>query len=78
MDIFVHRGPTGYETSDMEDVAELREQLDRVTTFAPLDDQAEVHLDIRGTWGEIRELLAQPCFKDIWFRPTQGVRNIPG
>lgn len=69
MDIFVHRNPTGCETFDLEGVAELEEQLKGMDTFSPLDDKAEVHLEITGTWGEIRELLSLPYFKDIWFRP---------
>ena len=71
MDIFVHRNPTGCETFDLEDIAELEEQLKGMDTFKPLDDKSEIHVEITGTWGEIRELLSQPCFKDIWFDPTR-------
>ena len=69
MEVFINRSPTGCETFDLEDINELEEQLKSCDTFAPLDDKSEVHVEITGTWGEIRELLSQPCFKDIWFRP---------
>jgi len=64
MEIFVHRNPIGCETFDLEDIAELEEQLRGMDTFRSLDDEAEIHVEITGTWGEIRELLSQPCFKD--------------
>ena len=66
MEIYVHRDPSGYLTSDMEHVAQLQEYLEGLATAKPLDDKAEVHLEITGTWGEIRELLSQPCFRDNW------------
>lgn len=71
MDIFVHRNPTGCEIFDLEDVAELEEQLKGIDTFKPLDDKSEIHVEITGTWGEIRELLSLPYFKDKWFDPTR-------
>lgn len=67
MEVFVNRSPTGYVTSELEDMAELQELLGGVATLRPLDDEAEVHVEITGKWGEIRDLLAQPCFKDVWF-----------
>jgi len=69
MDVFINRNPTGCETFDLEDLNELEEQLKSFDALKPLDDKAEIHVEITGTWGEIRELLSQPCFKDIWFRP---------
>lgn len=69
LDVFVHRNPSGFETFDLEGIEELEEQLKGIDTFKPLDDKQEVHVDITGPWGEIRELLAQPCFKRIWFDP---------
>ena len=69
MEVFVHRDPTGYQTFDMEGIDELEEHLKSVETFEPLDDNEEVHLDITGRWSEIRELLSQDCFKEIWFDP---------
>ena len=71
MDVFVHRNPTGCETSDLEDIAELEEQLKGIDTFSPLDDKSEVLVKITGNRGEIRDLLSQPCFKDIWFTPKE-------
>ena len=69
LDVFVHRNPTGFETFDMEGIEELEEQLKGIDTFKPLDDKGEVYVEITGPWGEIRELLSQPCFKQIWFDP---------
>ena len=71
LDVFVHRDPRGFEAFDMEGIEELEEQLEGIDTFSPLDDKSEIHVEITGTWGEIRELLSQPCFKDIWFDPTR-------
>lgn len=71
MDIFVHRSPTGCQTFDLEGVEELEEQLKSCDTFEPLDDKSEVHVDITGTWAEIRQLLSQPYFKDRWFDPRR-------
>lgn len=68
MEVYVHRSPTGYVTSEMEHVAELQEYLEGLSAPKPFDDEAEVHLEITGKWGEIRELLAQPCFIGV-FRP---------
>jgi len=73
MDIFVHRNPTGCETLDLEDIVELEEQLRGMDTFSPLDDKAEVHVEITGTWSEIRELLSQSYFKDVWFDPKKKI-----
>jgi len=69
LDVFVHRNPTGFETFDMEGIEELEEQLKGIDTFKPFDDKQEVHVEITGPWGEIRELLSQPFFKKIWFNP---------
>lgn len=70
LDMFVHRAPTGFETFDMEGIEELEEQLKGIDTFKPLDDGQEIHVEITGPWGEIRELLSQPFFNKIWFDPT--------
>jgi len=67
MNVFINRNPTGCETFDLEDIKELEEQLGSFAGLTPLDDKSEIHVEITGTWGEIRELLSQPCFKDIWF-----------
>lgn len=69
MNVFVHRDPTGFETFDMEGIEELEEQLKGIDTFKPLGDEQEVHVEITGEWGEIRELLSQPFFGKIWFNP---------
>lgn len=74
MEVFVHRSPTGYQTFDMEGIEELEEHLRNVHTLQPLDDNDEVHVEITGKWGEIRELLSQPCFKEIWFDPRRSPR----
>ena len=68
MEVFVHRSPKGFETFDLEGIEELEEQLRGLDSFDKLDDQEEIHVDITGRWGEIRELLSQPFFKRIWFR----------
>ena len=72
MEIFVHRNPTGCETFDLEDPKELEEQLKSFDALGPLDDKSEIHVEITGSWGEIKELLSQPCFKDIWFDPERS------
>ncbi len=72
MEVFVHRNPIGCETFDLEDIKELEEQLSSFGVLRPLDDKAEVLIEITGTWGQIRELLSQPCFKDIWFDPQRS------
>ena len=66
MEVFVHRSPTGLVTSDVEHVAELGEHLEGIFAAKPLDDEAEVNLEITGTWAEIRALLSEPCFRDNW------------
>lgn len=71
MDVFINRNLTGCETFDLEDLNELEEQLKSFDALKPLDDKSEIHVEITGTWGEIRELLSQPCFKDIWFDPKK-------
>lgn len=71
MEVFVHRNPTGCETFDLEDIRELEEQLGSFSALGPLDDKAEVKVEITGNWGEIRVLLSQTIFKDIWFDPQR-------
>lgn len=66
MDIFINRNPIGCETFDLEGINELEEQLSSFSGLKPLDDKSEIHVDIDGTWGEIKKLLSQPCFKGIW------------
>jgi len=72
MDVFINRNPTGCETFDLEDIKELEEQLGLFTGLTPLDDKSEIHVEITGPWREIRELLSQPCFKDIWGRRVEA------
>lgn len=72
MKVFINRNPSGCETFDLEDIKELEEQLKSFDALEPLDDKSEVHVEITGTWGEIRELLSQPCFSDIWFDPQRS------
>lgn len=72
MEVFVNRNPTGCETFDLEDINELAEQLGSFSAVEPLEDKSEVKLEITGNWGEIRQLLSEPCFKDIWFEGTLG------
>lgn len=68
MEVFVHRQPTGYKTSVLEDVQELGELL---TNFGPLGDDDEVTVEITAPWRLIRELLSQPMFSDAWFSPEK-------
>lgn len=75
MDVFVNRNPSGCETFDLEDLNELEEQLKSFSAHGPLDDRSEVHVEIRGNWAEIKELLSQPCFKDIWFDPRRHAKE---
>ena len=69
MDVFVHRNPTGCETFDLEDIKELEEQLKSFDVLEALNDKSEVHVEITGTWEEIRELLSQRFFEKVWFNP---------
>lgn len=68
MIVWVHRDPSGFETNDLAGIEELEEHLKGIETFEPLEDDQNVHVEITGTWGEIKELLSQPLFKGIWFR----------
>ena len=72
MEVFINRNPTGCETFDLEDLKELEEQLGSFSALGPLEDKSEVKVEISGTWGEIKELLSQPYFKDIWFDPRRS------
>lgn len=72
MEVFINRNPTGCETFDLENLNELEEQLGSFSALAPLNDKAEIKVEITGTWGEIKELLSQPCFKSIWFDPQRS------
>ena len=67
MEVFVHRDPTGYVTKELEGIDELEELLRRLESLSPLDDDAEVRVEITGRWGKIKALLAGPSFADIWF-----------
>lgn len=49
MDVFINRNPTGCETFDLEDIAELEEQLKGIDSFKPLNDKSEIHVEITGT-----------------------------
>ncbi len=60
------------ETFDLEDIKELDEHLKRLSSHERLNKKSEVHVEITGTWGEIRDLLSQPYFKNIWFDPKRG------
>lgn len=75
MDVFVHRAPYGFETLKLEDTEELEEMLKGIETFEPLGDREEVHVEITGEWGEVKELLSQPFFKKIWFDPNAPKRR---
>jgi len=68
MEVFVHRQPTGYNTSELKDIQELGEFL---TNFGPLGDDDEVIVEITAPWRLIRELLSGPMFSDIWFSPER-------
>lgn len=75
MDVWVNREPTGCETFELEDIQELGEQLGSFSALKLLDDKSEVKVEITGTWGEIRELLSQPFFKDIWKKKMKTPRD---
>ena len=66
MEVFIHRSPIGVETFDLEDIQELEEHLKGFDTFKPLSDKEEITVEIKGSWGEIRELLSHSCFQNIW------------
>lgn len=70
MEVFVHRQPTGYITSELEDVEELAELL---TNYGPLTDEDEVTVKITASWRDIRELLSGSKFSDAWFTP--GIKD---
>jgi hypothetical protein len=72
MNVFVNRDPTGCETFDLEDMNELEAQLGSFSAVEPLNDKSQVKVEITGTWQEIKELLSQPCFKNIWFDPRRS------
>ena len=71
MEIFVHRDPVGYMTSELEDIRELEEHLGYSPSLNQLNDNSEVSVEITGTWSEIKNLLSQPCFKGAWFDPKR-------
>ncbi|GAH95184.1 unnamed protein product [marine sediment metagenome] len=66
MEVFVHRQPKGFITSQLADIEELRDLL---ANFGPLGDDDEVTVEITAPWRLIRELLSQPMFSDAWFSP---------
>jgi len=78
MDVWVNREPTGCEIFELEDIQELEEQLGSFGALKPLDDKSEIKVEITGTWGEIRELLTQSFFKDIWFNPRRIRPDVVG
>jgi len=53
----------------MEGVEELEEHLRGVETFEPLQETEDVTVEIIGRWGELKGLLSEPAFKDVWFKP---------
>jgi len=65
MEIFVHKEPTGYVTSELEDVNELGKLL---TNYGPLLDEDEVIVEIRAPWSFVRQLLSLDLFNDAWFK----------
>lgn len=65
MEIFVHRAPRGYVTSELEDVNELAELL---TNYGPLSDDDEVIVEITASWSFVRQLLSLDLFNDAWFK----------
>jgi hypothetical protein len=71
MNVWVNREPTGCETFDLEDINELEEQLGSFNALDPLTELSDIKVEISGTWKEIKELLSQPFFKDIWFNPQR-------
>ncbi|KKL80977.1 hypothetical protein LCGC14_1999360 [marine sediment metagenome] len=71
MEVFIRRGSTsGFLTNQMEGVEEMEEQLRGIETFRPLQETEEVTVEITGSWGEIKRLLSEPTFKDVWFKPA--------
>ena len=71
MEIWIRRGsPCGFLTNQMEGVEEMEEQLRGIETFRPLQETEEVTVEITGSWGEIKRLLNEPAFKDVWFKPA--------
>lgn len=72
MKVFVHRQPTGYDTSVLEDAQELGELL---TNYGPLGDDDEVTVEITAPWRLIQELLAAPMFSDVWFSFPEKIKD---
>lgn len=68
INVWVNRNPSGFETSDLVGIDELGELLKDIETFGPLEEDSDVHVEITGSWSEIKELLSQPFFKRIWYR----------
>jgi len=68
MEVFVHRQPQGYLTSELEDVQELEELL---ANYGPLGDNDEVTVIMSAPWPIIRGLLSNPVLNDIWFNPER-------
>jgi len=75
MEVFVHRSPRGFETSDMDGIEELEERLKGIDTFKPFDESEEVTMEVKAPWWQIRQLLSQPLLMDIWFDPTRARRT---
>ena len=70
MEIFVRRGgPSGFLTNQMEDLDEMEEQLRIIETFHPLQETEEVIVEITGKWGDVKQLLSEPAFQDVWSKP---------
>lgn len=68
MEIFVHRAPRGYVTSELENVDELGKLL---TNYGPLSDDDEVMVEITASWSFIRKLLSLDLFRDAWFKGSE-------
>ena len=71
MEVFVHRQPKGFITKDLEDIEELAEQLGNYGLLTP---DEEVTIEITAKWSEIRDILSQPAFANIWFNPKTDPR----
>jgi hypothetical protein len=75
LEVFVHRSPSGFKTQELGDIEELEEQLKKLDTFEPLNENEEITMEVKGPWWIIRLLLQQPLLKDIWFDPLKVKRR---
>lgn len=68
MEVFVHRQPRGFVTSQLEGPEELGELL---TRYGPLGEDDEVTVEITAPWSVLRELLGLYAFRGVWC-PKKG------